>query len=247
MNIIEQIKSFICHSGHDSNIVKQLKANFEHKKRPCHYGGCRSEFDSFVLEAAPGVTETIVTDISSVKRNEKMNLLNLGGGVGQLTSIFEYIGFDVTNTDIAIENQDKKNIKVDFNNADSLPLPEKSFDIGLCQEVIEHIENPWRLLRLARRYIKDAGLFYLTTPNIHSRRSKKCFAKTNYFTWFEENKLSYHINPLPFWEIKLMAKKTGYEFVSLKGSGDYFFSRDNENESKVLKNNDILIFKFLAN
>jgi SAM-dependent methyltransferase len=230
----------------DSDIVKQLKADFEHKKRACHYGGCRSEVDSLVLEAAPGVLETIVTDIGGVKKNEKMSLLNLGGGVGQLTSIFEYIGFDVTNTDIAIENQDRKNIKVDFNNADSLPLPEKSFDVVLCQEVIEHIENPWRLLRLARMYIKDGGLFYLTTPNIHSRRSKKCFAKTNYFTWFEGKNLSYHINPLPFWEIKMTAEKSGYKFVNLKGSGDYFFSRNNENINKVLQNNDILIFKFLG-
>jgi SAM-dependent methyltransferase len=170
----------------------------------------------------------------------------LGGGIGQLTYILEYIGFDVINTDIAIKNQDKKNIKVDFNNVNSLPLSEKSFDIGLCQEVIEHIENPWRLLRLARKYIKDGGLFYLTTPNIHSARSKKCFAKTNYFNWFRPKNISYHINPLPFWEIKMIAEKSGYKLVNLKGSGDYFFSRNNENENKILENNDILIFKFLC-
>lgn len=246
MNIIKRIIHPVRRPAHDSAIVKQLQANFAHKKRACHYGGCRREVASLVLEAAPGVIETIVTDIGGVEKNATKTLLNLGGGVGQLSSLFEYLGFDVTNTDIAIEHQDKKNIKVDFNTADSLPLPEKSFDIVLCQEVIEHIENPWRLLRLARRYIKDGGVLYLTTPNIHSRRSKKCFAKTNYFTWFEEKNLTYHINPLPFWEVKMMAQKSGYECITLKGSGDYFFSRDTKNESAVLKNNDILIFKFLA-
>jgi SAM-dependent methyltransferase len=230
----------------DSAIVKELKDNFEHKKRPCYYGRFRVEVDSFVLEAVPGVIETIVTDIGSVKRNERSRLLNLGGGLGQLTAIFEYIGFDVTNTDIAIKCPDPKNIKVDFNNDDSLPLPEKSFDIGLCQEVIEHIENPWRLLRLARKYIKDGGLLYLTTPNICSARSKKFFAKSNYFNWFHPKNLPYHINPLPFWEIKMIAEKNGYNLISIKGSGDYFFSRKNVNEDKVLRNNDILIFKFSA-
>jgi 2-polyprenyl-3-methyl-5-hydroxy-6-metoxy-1,4-benzoquinol methylase len=244
--MIEQIKCFICHSEQDSDTVKQLKAKFSHKKRACHYGCGRSEVDGFVLEAAPGVIETIVTDIGFANKNEKTKLLNLGGGVGQLTSIFEYLGYDVTNTDIAIENQDEKNIKVDFNNTDLLPLPEKSFDIVLCQEVIEHIENPWRLLRMARKYLKEGGLLYLTTPNIHSIRSKKCFAKTNYFIWFQEKNLSYHINPLPFWEIKMMAKKSGYQFINFKGSGDYFFSRNNKNEDKILKNNDILIFQLLA-
>jgi hypothetical protein len=99
---------------------------------------------------------------------------------------------------------------------------------------------------LARKYIKDGGLLYLTTPNIHSVKSKRCFDKTNHFNWFEEKNLSYHINPLPFWEVKMIAEKSGYKLINLKGSGDYFFARNNEDESKVLKNNDILIFKFVA-
>jgi 2-polyprenyl-3-methyl-5-hydroxy-6-metoxy-1,4-benzoquinol methylase len=66
----------------------------------------------------------------------------------------------ITWTDIAIQKQDERNVMVDFNNADLLPLSEESFDIGLCQEVIEHIENPWRLFRLARKYLKGGGLFY---------------------------------------------------------------------------------------
>lgn len=246
MKMIGKVESLFHRLERDSVVVEELKETFAHKKRSCHYGGFTSEIDSFVLEAAPGVIETIVTDLCSLKNDEKMKLLNLGGGVGQLSDLFEWMGFDVTNTDIAIECTDQKNIKVDFNNTDSLPLPGKNFDVVLCQEVIEHIENPWRLLRLARIYTKDEGLFYLTTPNIHSRRSKRCFARTDYFTWFEEKNLSYHINPLTFWEIKMIAEKSGYKLVNLKGSGDYFFSRNNENKNKVLRNTDILIFKFLA-
>lgn len=246
MKTFGEIKKIFYSCSPDSKIVCQLKQQYHHKKRACHYSGFRSEVDSFMLEAAPGVMETILTDTGGLAINTGMNLLNLGGGIGQLTSMLEHIGFDVTNTDIAIERQDSKNIKVDFNGTDSLPLPEKNFDVALCQEVIEHVENPWRLLRLARKYIKDGGLLYLTTPNIHSGRSKKCFVKTNYFKWFEEKNLSYHINPLPFWEIKMIAENCGFSLVSLKGSGDYFFLRNNEDENKVLRNNDILIFKFLA-
>ncbi|MEJ2701035.1 MAG: class I SAM-dependent methyltransferase [Sedimentisphaerales bacterium] len=226
--------------------MRQTKAHVGHKRRACHYRGFKSVVDSFVLAAAPGVVETILNDMSCVKKDRKMKLLNLGGGTGQLTSIFEHAGFDVTNTDIEIVNQDEKNIKVDFNNVDLLPLEEHSFDIAVCEEVIEHVENPWALLRLARKYIKDDGLLYVTTPNIHSIRSKKCFAKTNRFKWFEEENLSYHINPLPFWEIEMIAEKGGYKLIWLKGSGDYFFSRDNGDQRRILENNDVLIFKFLT-
>ena len=94
--------------------------------------------------------------------------------------------------------------------------------------------------------MKDSGILYLTTPNIHSNRSKKCFMKTNYFIWFEESNLSYHINPLPFWEIEIIAKKCDFKLLSIKGNGDYFFSRNNEEKKNVLKYNDILIYKLLA-
>ena len=244
MKVTNTIGNLIFHYEQDSDIVKQIKSKYEHKKRSCHYRGIRTKVDSLILEAAPGVVETIISDIGNIQNGT--NFLNLGGGVGQLSSIFEYIGFDVTNTDINIENQDKKNIKVDFNNTDSLPLPENSFDIVLCQEVIEHIENPWRLLRMARRYIKEKGILYLTTPNIHSNRSKKCFVKTNHFIWFEKKDLSYHINPLPFWEIEIIAEKSDFKLLNIKGNGDYFFSRYNEDKNKVLKYNDILIYKLLA-
>jgi len=246
LKLTRKIKRLFYRISKDSAIATELKSKFAHKKKTCHYAGFRAEVDCLVLEAASGVIETIVTDLCKTDRKEKTKFLNLGGGLGQLSALFEEMGFDVTNTDIEIERTDSRNIKVDFNEADSLPLPENSFDVVLCQEVIEHIENPWRLLRMARKYIKEGGIFYLTTPNIHSVRSKRCFAKTDYFTWFEEKNHSYHINPLAFWEIEMIAEKSGYELVSLKGSGDYFFARDNDNKRKVLKNNDILIFKFLA-
>ena len=235
-----------CRPARDSVVVKELKKNFAHEKKACHYGKFKIEVDCLILEAAPGVTETIMTDIDSIKKDKEMKFLNLGGGVGQLSPLFGWMGFDVINADIAVECTDKKNIKVDFNNADSLPLPEKNFDVVLCQEVVEHIENPWRLFRLARKYTKDEGLFYLTTPNIHSIRSKKCFTKSNYFEWFRPRNLSYHINPLPFWEIEMIAEKNGYKLVNIRGSGDYYFARNNKSKNKILKNNDILIFKFLA-
>jgi 2-polyprenyl-3-methyl-5-hydroxy-6-metoxy-1,4-benzoquinol methylase len=175
-----------------------------------------------------------------------MAVLNLGGGAGQMSSILEFMGFDVVNTDIVTETENAKNIKVDLNSASKLPLPEKSFDFVICQEVIEHLENPWSLFRLAKRYIKPKGCLILTTPNIHSSISKTIFKKTNYFKWFLPENLSYHINPLPFWEIKLIAKKAGFNLIDLKGNADYFFGREATKEKPVcvLNKNDILIFIF---
>jgi hypothetical protein len=73
------------------------------------------------------------------------------------------------------------------------------------------------------------------------------FQKTNYFKWFEPKDHRYHINPISWWEILLIAEKTGFNVASIKGNGDFFFvSRKKTPEiESVLAKNDILIFDFL--
>lgn len=233
----------------NSEPVAKLKRNFSHKSRPLHYGRYRILADSFNLEAAPGVAETVIVELHSIRKGTEgpLKLLNLGGGVGQLSSIFSEIGFDVVNTDIAVEKIDEKNIRVDFNKSTELPFPAESFDVVVCQEVIEHVENPWNIFRMVKRCLKKGGRFFLTTPNILSYRSKSLFQKTNYFKWFEPKDHCYHINPIPWWEVSLIAEKTGFNMGGIKGNGDFFFVPEKKTPEieSVLAKNDILIFDFI--
>lgn len=228
------------------DLIADLNKNFNHKRRPCHYGRRRILVDSFNGEAAPGVAETVILKLDQIRKDREgqLRLLNLGGGVGQLSDIFSNIGFDVTNTDIAIENPDEKNINVNFNNTTELPFSEESFDVIVCQEVIEHVENPWNIFRMVKRCLKKDGKFFLTTPNILSYRSKTLLKKSGYFKWFEPKDHSYHVNPIPWWEILLIAEKTGFNVTDIRGNGDFFFEPTKKiNIKSVLAKNDILIFE----
>lgn len=246
MSILNQIANLLIPRNADSDKVAEVKREFIHKSRLCRYGRWKLKVDSLVGEAAPGVLETIISELETDGAANTKRLLNLGGGIGQLSDIFSYMGYDVFNTDINIKKTDARNLKVDFNKTSDLPVEKASFDYIVCQEVIEHVENPWSLLRLARKYIKDDGLFLLTTPNIHSHSSKKIFRKTEHFRWFTPECLSYHVNPLPYWEVLLIAERVGFSLRIIKGNANYFVGRPSRDAdiSPVLKYNDVLIYIF---
>jgi ubiquinone/menaquinone biosynthesis C-methylase UbiE len=50
-------------------------------------------------------------------------------------------------------------------NLEKLPLPEKKFDIIICRDVLEHLENPMSCFREFSRVLKDSGLCFITAPN----------------------------------------------------------------------------------
>ena len=64
---------------------------------------------------------------------------------------------------------------------DTLPLRDKSFDVVVSVEGIEHLENPHLFLREVNRVLKDDGTFILTTPNIVSLRSRVRFFGSGFF------------------------------------------------------------------
>jgi hypothetical protein len=85
----------------------------------------------------------------------------------------------------------------------------------------------------------------LTTPNIQSDLSKKKFFDSGYFSWFTPDCFSYHINPLPKWEIELIAEKEGFEKMGIYGNGEYYFSRNGRRgEQDIVRDNETLIFVF---
>jgi len=223
----------------DSEIIKELKDKFTHTERSFYYNKMKYLVDSLYCHAVPGTLETIVLKLNSFEKKGKV--LNLGGGVGQVSNIIEALGFDTTNVDIELDKENSKNIKFDLNGNETLKLEEKSFDHVVCQEIIEHVENPWKLLRLAKQFLKPGGKIFLTTPNIQSHRSKKLFSKLGYFEWFSPDALSYHINPLPVWEIELICDKLDLEIIEMTGNGEYYFTKKRARKD-IINNNENLIF-----
>lgn len=231
----------------DNDIVKSLKKSFIHKERSFIHGYFKRMADCIYCHASPGVIEETLTGLHKLKSPENHpRLLNLGGGTGQVAAILESLGYDVTNVDldIAPEDQSPKNITFNLNSTEKLPVESHSFDIVLCQEIIEHVENPWQLFRTSHSLLKTDGLLILSTPNVRSKYSRLLFFLTGYMKWFTPACFSYHINPMADWEIKLIAQKTGFILKKIKGNSDYILGRESKNERELVNNNEELIYYF---
>lgn len=230
----------------DSAFISEFKHSFDHSEREFVHNGRRYLADSLYCHAVPGTLEICLLELKELRNavsGSRGRLLNLGGGTGQVTRILEHAGFEVTNTDIEVANENQKNIRFDLNAPAELPFADEFFDFVLCQEVIEHVENPWRLFRLVWRVLRSEGYLLLTTPNIHSTFSKRIFVRSNYFHWFTPDCFAYHINALPVWEIELIAQKTGFRVARLRGNSQYYFpSAGVQPRGAVLADNECLIF-----
>lgn len=218
-------------------LINQIKNKFRHEDRSFFYSWRKYLTNSLYCHASPGVIETIITNLGD---GHGKNLLNLGGGTGQVSAIFEFLNYDVYNVDISLEKTDEKNLIWNLNQS-PYPFNDKSFDVIVGQEIIEHLENPWEFFRQAKRLLRENGVFILSTPNILSLRSRLRYLLTGYFPWFTPDCFGYHINPLPYWQIKLIADQTGFEIENIKGNGDYFFHLKPTLNILLLQNEEIII------
>jgi len=253
-NVIKVTKSVLRFLGlviikpNDTDLIKKLKEKFEHKERGFHYGLMKYAIDSLDCHASPGVIETNLEFLSDQKKinPDKNKLLNLGGGTGQVADIYREVGFDVYNIDIDIADDkiNQKNMRFDLNTAEPLPFENNFFDVVVGQEIIEHIENPWKFFRDAKQLLKDGGYFIVSTPNVSSLLSRVMFLTIGYLKWFTPACFPYHINPIALWELNLIAQKMNFKLISVKGSGDFFFNKNNNNQKKIIRKNEGLIVVF---
>lgn len=53
-----------------------------------------------------------------------------------------------------------------------IPLKDKSVDIIIAGEIIEHLFNPIRFIRECNRVLKNGGILILSTPNLNSLKNR---------------------------------------------------------------------------
>lgn len=149
-------------------------------------------------------------------------VLDIGAGAGAFSLRLFDNGYKVSALDINPEEWKLKEIEfleLDINKGISNSV-NKTFDSACCLEVIEHIENPWELLRDIRKIVKEDGYLLLSTPNITSFWSRMYFLRKGYFHQFMPYDVDYgHINPITIHELQLIAKNTGWEVCEIIPSG----------------------------
>lgn len=139
---------------------------------------------------------------------------------GRLARCLAGLGFVIVCGDIDTSRQCNELRWVRLNLNHRWPYRDECFDYVICTEGVEHLENPWHLIREAKRVLKVGGKLFLSTPNIlsiKSRLSGLLYGFPNYFHYMIERdsrspqELSVdHINPIGFLELRRILARNGF-------------------------------------
>lgn len=108
---------------------------------------------------------------------QKKRVLDIGSGDGGVSVAFAQRGAKTVGLDYNPERcklgrlrAKDYDVKISFftGNAQNMSFIEGSFDIVICNAVIEHVTNPKRLASEISRILKPKGLLFLDTPSRYS-------------------------------------------------------------------------------
>jgi 2-polyprenyl-3-methyl-5-hydroxy-6-metoxy-1,4-benzoquinol methylase len=104
---------------------------------------------------------------------------------------------------------------------ETLPLSEKSSDLVVCIDGIEHISKQFDFVSEVYRILKDKGEFIISTPNISSLKSRWLWFTTGHHhkcnSPLDENNPTplHHISMISFPEIRYLLHTNGFEIIEL--------------------------------
>jgi SAM-dependent methyltransferase len=123
--------------------------------------------------------------------------LDLGSDKSPYRELLQSRGYEVRTLDITLDGG------ADYaGTAESTGLPEASFDLVLCTQVIEHCMNPWAAVREIHRILRPGGYLIVSAPHV----------------WF------YHPHPTDHWRFTQegmthLCREAGLEPITLLAQG----------------------------
>jgi SAM-dependent methyltransferase len=111
-------------------------------------------------------------EVAALVPAECQRLLEIGCGSGQLGRLLKSRGHLVTGIELVADAADEARLWLDeVITADAetgLPFAPGSFDGVVCADVLEHLVDPWRVLREAAELLRPGGCVVASVPNVQN-------------------------------------------------------------------------------
>jgi 2-polyprenyl-3-methyl-5-hydroxy-6-metoxy-1,4-benzoquinol methylase len=143
-------------------------------------------------------------------------VLDVGAGAGAFSLRLKDLGYQVTALDIDPEKWNVPNVDfqvLDINKGIAASVGGE-FDALCCQEVIEHVENPWALMRDLYAVLRPGGVALVSTPHVANFLSRLLFLRTgNHYGFGPEGLDMGHINPIQPYEMHEIIRNLGWKLL----------------------------------
>jgi SAM-dependent methyltransferase len=174
------------------------------------------------MHAASGVHEYAV-ELVREALPDGGRILEVGAGCGALAVRLRDAGFDVVPTDLDPPHDWIH--RLDLDRPEWTDETRGPFDIVVCVETLEHVENPRQVLRSIRALLREGDKLVVSTPNVtHPHSRLKMFlrgAPVFFGPGFYHD--PGHISMLPDWMLTEHVRLAGFGQIAVKraGSMDY--------------------------
>jgi 2-polyprenyl-3-methyl-5-hydroxy-6-metoxy-1,4-benzoquinol methylase len=150
---------------------------------------------------------------------ENKKILDVGGGFGALAEEFQKknnIVCNIDSSELAIQESKKRNIEsyvADITDSASLPneISGKKFDVLVFADILEHVHDPFSVLKIYDNFLAENGRVIISVPNIATWTVRTGLLFGN-FTYTDTGNLDRtHIRFFTKKSLKKMIRAVGYE------------------------------------
>ena len=171
------------------------------------------------IHAAPGVHEYAV-ELARAALPDGGRILEVGAGCGSLALRLRDGGFDVVPTDL--DPPHEWIFPLDLDHPEWTDDTRGPFDMVVCVETLEHVENPRGVLRSIRSMLRPGDKLLVSTPNVahpHSRL-KMLLRGAPYLFGPRHYYQPGHISILPHWMLTEHVRLAGFDQIVVTRGGD---------------------------
>jgi SAM-dependent methyltransferase len=175
------------------------------------------------VHAAPGVHEYAVQLVRAALPDGG-RVLEVGAGCGALALRLRDAGLDVVPTDLDPPHDWIH--RLDLDSPEWTEGTRGPFDMVVCVETLEHVENPRQVLRSIRSLLRPGDKLLVSTPNVtHPHSRLKMFLRGAPFIFGPRHYHEPgHITILPDWMLTEHVRLAGFGQIEVTRGGDTFYT-----------------------
>ncbi|PRY48457.1 methyltransferase family protein [Geodermatophilus tzadiensis] len=181
-----------------------------------------SSYKGHGIHAAPGVHEYAL-ELVRAALPDGGRVLEVGSGCGALALRLRDAGLDVVPTDL--DPPHDWIARLDLDDPDWTDETRGPFDLVVCVETLEHVENPRQVLRSIRALLRPGDRLLVSTPNVTHPHSRllTLLRGAPYVFGPRFYHAPGHITLLPDWALTEHVRQAGFDDLRVSTGGDHFY------------------------